>query len=248
MKRIAIFGATSRIAKGCARIWIGQGARLVLVARDAARLASLARDLEALPGATGNVRTLVCDALDRARLPSLPGEAAAVFDGIDGVLIAHGTLFDQRRCQGDLALAQRTIDVNGTSAALVAEAFAGYFERRGSGFIAVIGSVAGDRGRRSNYVYGAAKGLVERYTEGLRHRLHRRGVNVTLVKPGPTATPMTAGLAVRGGKMADPDKVARDVVDAIEAGRPVVYTPWKWRWIMRALRAFPEWVFVRMDL
>jgi decaprenylphospho-beta-D-erythro-pentofuranosid-2-ulose 2-reductase len=248
LKRIVIFGANSRIAQGCARLWIARGDHVALVARDAAKLEAFARELRALPGAAGRVATIVCDARDGARLPALPGEAAAAIGGVDGVLVAHGMLADQARCQSELAYAREAIDVNGTSAALVAEAFAGVLERQRGGFIAIIGSVAGDRGRQSNYVYGAAKGFVERYAQGLRNRLHRSGVAVTLVKPGPTATPMTEVVVARGGALADPDHVARDIVAGIDAGRAVVYTPWKWRWIMAVVRTIPERVFVRLGL
>jgi short-subunit dehydrogenase len=120
--------------------------------------------------------------------------------------------------------------------------------RAGRGALGIIGSVAGDRGRKSNYVYGAAKGLVERYAQGLQHRLAGSGVTVTLVKPGPTDTPMTSHLKQQGAKLADVESVARDIVDGIAAGRPEVYTPGKWALIMAVIRNLPRPVFHRMNI
>ncbi|PTT92888.1 short-chain dehydrogenase, partial [Pelomonas sp. HMWF004] len=167
---------------------------------------------------------------------------------IDLALIAHGSLPDQAHCQADLTLAARALAINATSPVLFAEAIAGAMARAGRGGMGVIGSVAGDRGRKSNYVYGAAKGLVERYVEGLQHRLAGSGVSVTLIKPGPTDTPMTAHLKQDGAKLADVGAVARGIVAAIDAGRPVLYTPGKWALIMAVIRNLPRAVFHKMNI
>jgi len=121
-------------------------------------------------------------------------------------------------------------------------------EPQGCGHIAVIGSVAGDRGRKSNYAYGAAKGLVETYLQGMQHRFARRSIKITLVKPGPTQTPMTAHLQSAGVKLAPVEKVAADIVAGIESGKPVVYTPAKWALIMAVIRNLPRFIFNRMDI
>jgi decaprenylphospho-beta-D-erythro-pentofuranosid-2-ulose 2-reductase len=162
--------------------------------------------------------------------------------------VAHGLLPDQARAQQDASQLRRAIEVNALSVAQACEALAAGFEARGRGTLAVIGSVAGDRGRQSNYVYGAAKGFVERYCQGLRNRLYPLGVRVVLIKPGPTDTPMTRGMATAPKKLADPALVARDIVAGISAGRAVVYTPGIWRVIMAVIRAIPERLFVRLKL
>jgi len=249
MKRIVIVGATSRIAECCARLWAGEKARILLCGRDVIRLDAIAQDL-LVRGAVG-VDVMEFDALK----PDVAGAAEEVavesyarLGGVDVVLIAHGWLPDQADCQHNLRTAHSALDLNGVSACLIAEAFAGRFEAMRGGTIAVIGSVAGDRGRQSNYVYGAAKGLVTRYCEGLRNRLHAVGVKVVLIKPGPTDTPMTKEFRARGAKLAAPEVVAKAIVDGVAAGRAVVYAPGIWRIIMLVIRHIPEIVFVRLKL
>lgn len=244
--KILIHGATSRIAHECARLWARQGHDLVLSGRDAARLEAVAADLRVLAGPE-RVRTLALALEDEAAARSRIGEEDARAGGFDLVLVAHGLLPDQAQAQRDPRVLRDAIEVNALSVAQLCEAVAELFEQRRRGTLAVIGSVAGDRGRQSNYAYGASKGFVERYCEGLRNRLHPAGVRVVLVKPGPTDTPMTRGLA-RPGKLADPRDVAADIVRGIARGRPVVYTPGLWRWIMTVIRWIPERLFVRLKL
>ena len=149
-----------------------------------------------------------------------------------------------------LAQAEAAMDLNGLSPVLFAEAFVGPLQQAGAGTLVILGSVAGDRGRKSNYVYGAAKGLVTRYAQGLQHRLALAGsaVKVVLVKPGPTDTAMTAHLKAQGAKLADPDEVAAAIVRGAERGQPVVYAPGKWALIMLVIRHLPRFVFNRMDI
>lgn len=247
MKTYLIIGATSAMAERCARVWAERGeARLVLVGRQPDRLAALADDLRARGR---QIETLVCIARfdEPAAIQSLVDEVARA-QPIDVALVAHGLLPEQSLCQSDLTLAAHALSVNAVSPVLFAEAIAGAMQRAGHGALGVIGSVAGDRGRKSNYVYGAAKGLVERYVEGLQHRLAGGGVSVTLIKPGPTDTPMTAHLKQDGAKLADVGDVARDIVRAVEAGRPVVYTPGKWALIMTVIRNLPRAVFHKMNI
>lgn len=244
LQRIVIVGATSSIAEHCARLWATRGkVALVLVGRDAGRLERVAADLR-VRGAAVTVRTV--DFSDPRAIRALAD--AVVLEGVpQQVLIAHGSLPDQQQCQCDLDAAHEALDVNGVSPVLFAEAFAGHMESAG-GVITIIGSVAGDRGRRSNYVYGAAKGLVTRYAQGLQHRLAGSGsaLKVVLVKPGPTATPMTAHLPQRG--LAPVEQVARLIVDGSAAGKPVVYAPGKWALIMMVIRHLPAFVFNKMNI
>jgi decaprenylphospho-beta-D-erythro-pentofuranosid-2-ulose 2-reductase len=246
MKRILIVGATSAIAEHCARLWVAGAASMVLAGRDAAGLAVVAQDLR--------VRNPACAV--EAATPGFEDPAAiaafvaAVFDGgaVDIALIAHGMLPDQAQCQQDLARVQRALAINAVSPVLFAEAVAGRMAAAGRGTLAVIGSVAGDRGRQSNYVYGAAKALVDRYLQGLRHRFAGTAVRCVLVKPGPTDTPMTAPLRARGARLAPVEKVAADIVAGIARGRAVIYTPPVWRFIMLVIRHIPPFLFERTRL
>ena len=138
--------------------------------------------------------------------------------------------------------------VNGVSPALFMEALAAAMQNSADGRLVVIGSVAGDRGRKSNYIYGSAKGLIERYAQGSQHRLHGTGVKVCLVKPGPTRTPMTAALDSVGGGLADVEEVAETIVKGVARGKPVIYAPGKWWLIMMVIRHLPRFVFNKLDI
>jgi short-subunit dehydrogenase len=163
-------------------------------------------------------------------------------------LVAHGSLPSQEACQIDLNLCRGALDVNGISPVLFAEAFATHMQKSNIGTLAIIGSVAGDRGRKSNYVYGAAKGLVTRYIQGLQHRLANTDVKVVLIKPGPTDTPMTTHLKQSGAKLTPVDQVASEIVCGIESGQRVVFAPNKWSVIMMVIRHLPFFIFRRMDI
>ncbi len=248
-RHLVIIGATSGIAQHCARLWLGQPVqRLVLVGRDAARLEQTAQDLRVRNPQTV-VDVLAGDIVGADAIQALAGRVLAL--GLpDTVLIAHGSLPDQAACQQNLAAAEEALAVNGASPVLWAEAFAQPMQQANAGTIGIIGSVAGDRGRKSNYVYGAAKGLVTRYTQGLQHRLALAGsaVRVVLVKPGPTDTPMTAHLKAGGAKLADAEQVAAAIVRGMARGQPVVYAPGKWALVMLVIRHLPRFVFNRMDI
>lgn len=245
---ILIYGATSRIAHECARIWARQGHRILLLGRDRERLAGVAADLRVLSTNPEAISADVLDLADEAAIRPRIAEADRAAGGFDVALIAHGSLPAQAGAQSDAGQLRQAIEVNAVSVAQLCEAIAPLFEARSRGTLAVIGSVAGDRGRQSNYIYGASKGFVERYCQGLRNRLHPAGVRVMLVKPGPTDTPMTQGMAARPGRLADPADVAADIVRGIAGGRKVLYTPAIWRWIMTVIRWIPEAVFMRLKL
>lgn len=246
-RRIVIVGATSAIAEHCARRWAAAGpVDLVLIGRDLAKTGRVAEDLRVRsPGSSIVAR--VGDFVDPQAIAALVTELAAVAP-IDVALIAHGSLPDQSICQADPLAANEALNVNAVSPALFAEAFAGHMERAGRGRLGIIGSVAGDRGRKSNYVYGSAKGLVTRYAQGLQHRLAATAVTVTLIKPGPTDTPMTASLKASGSKLASVDEVAGAIVSGIDAGKATVYAPAKWAVIMMVIRHLPAFVFNKMNI
>jgi NAD(P)-dependent dehydrogenase (short-subunit alcohol dehydrogenase family) len=175
-------------------------------------------------------------------------EAAwTAYGGLDVALVAHGVLPDQARCQADSDEALASLEVNLLSVVALLTPLANRFEAAGGGCIAVISSVAGDRGRQSNYIYGSAKGGLDRFLEGLRNRLFRSGVAVVTLKPGFVDTPMTAGLR-QGPLFATARRAGRAVHRAIERRRDVAYIPWFWRPIMAIIRALPEPVFKRLRL
>lgn len=248
-RRIVIVGATSAMAEHCARLWLQQHptAQLVLIARDTAKLDRVARDLQ-VRHPQAQISPHSCDFVaPEAITQCIDGIAAS--GPIDIALIAHGTLPDQSACQRDLQLTAQTLEINAISPMLFAERIALHMEQSRRGQLALIGSVAGDRGRQSNYVYGAAKGLMERYAQGLQHRFAgQRYLTVTLIKPGPTATPMTANLSQNVGQLASVESVAADIVAGVHHGKAVVYAPGKWWLIMMVIRHLPRFVFNKMRI
>ena len=246
-KRIVIVGATSAIAEHCARLWAAQGAvDFVLLGRDTQRMSRISADLQVRnPSASVAVHALN---FSEPQAIGAMAQQISASGPVDIVLVAHGCLPEQVQCQTDLSVCADALFVNGASAALVAEAFAGAMERAGRGTLGVIGSVAGDRGRKSNYAYGAAKGLVARYVQGLQHRLAATAVRVVLIKPGPTATPMTAQLTAAGIRMASVEQVAARIVAGMARGDRVVYAPAKWAPIMLIVRLMPDFIFDRLDI
>ncbi|MCC6915528.1 MAG: SDR family oxidoreductase [Rhodospirillaceae bacterium] len=243
---MVIFGATSAIAQAVARLYAKKGARFFLVARNDERLAIVAADLRARGAA--QVETANADLADLSLHANLVARAQSALGALDRVLVAHGTLTNQRAAETGADVMAQEIGVNFLSAASLLTHVANVMELQRAGSIAVIGSVAGDRGRQSNYVYGSAKAGLGVFVQGLRHRMSRHGVNVTLVKPGFVDTPMTAGLAKAGPLWATPAKVAADIKAAMEGGAAILYTPWFWRWIMLIIRSVPDAVFRRTRL
>ena len=246
-KHIVIVGATSAIAEHCARLWTsGTAVAMTLVGRDAARTERVAADLR-VRSPQSEIRVVTSGFIDAAAIAATVDRIAAA-GPVDVVLIAHGSLPEQQQCERDLAASREALEVNGLSPVLFSEAFAAHLARQNKGTLAIIGSVAGDRGRKSNYVYGAAKGLVDRYAQGLQHRFAPTGVKVVLIKPGPTDTPMTAALKNRGAKLASVEDVARQIVDAVARGQAVAYVPGKWRLIMWVIRNMPAVVFNKLNI
>ncbi|MBH1541359.1 SDR family NAD(P)-dependent oxidoreductase [Stenotrophomonas maltophilia] len=246
-KRIVIIGATSAIAEHCARLWLAQQpADLTLVGRDTQRIERVATDLK-VRSPQSEIRVVQAEFLNPQAINATV-EDIVKSGRIDIVLIAHGSLPEQTECQNDLQSCRDALEINGMSPVLYAEAFAKEMEKANHGTIALIGSVAGDRGRKSNYVYGAAKGLVTRYAQGLQHRFAGSGVKVVLIKPGPTDTPMTAHLKGKGANLASVESVAKQIVDAIDTGKPLVYTPRKWRLIMSIIQHLPRVVFNKLEI
>jgi len=245
VRKVLIVGATSAIAEATARLFAADGDRLCLAGRNVTRLKAIAEDLRVRGAA--QVETVALDANDFSQHEPVLSQVAQAMGGLDTVLIAHGTLPDQTACQASVEMTLEAITTNALSVIALLTLIANRFEQQGSGTIAVISSVAGDRGRQSNYVYGTAKGAVSIFTQGLRNRLARIGVKVVTIKPGFVDTPMTVAFK-KGALWATPAAVATRIHRAMAKGEDVVYTPWFWRWIMAIIKAVPESIFKKARL
>ena len=245
MKRILIIGATSAIAEHCARIWAAEGDALHLVARNEQHVQVIASDLK-VRGAS-EVTTYVTDLNNMDKHEELLDVADAALGGVDIVLIAHGTLSNQKSCELSVKETLAEIQTNALSTISLLTLNANKFEAKQSGTICVISSVAGDRGRASNYVYGTAKAMVTAFTSGLRQRLQKSNVSVVTIKPGFVDTPMTAEFK-KGLLWVKPISVAESIVRAIDGKKTEVYVPQFWFVIMLIIKILPTKIFKRLDL
>lgn len=246
MKKVLIIGATSAIANACARLWAFEGAALFLVGRNSEQLQLIAADLRVRGAARVEMHELDLNHFD-GHEPMLHA-CFELFGTLDVALLAHGTLPDQKACEQDVTLALQAFSSNGLSVIALLTRLASRFEVQGGGSLAVISSVAGDRGRPSNYLYGSAKAAVSTFCEGLRARLFKSGVHLLTIKPGFVRTPMTQGLKLPGPLLAEPDAVARDILRSIERHASVRYTPWFWWPIMQVIKSIPVLLFKRLSL
>lgn len=244
--RVIILGATSTIAAHTARLYAKDGASLLLVGRDESRLSQMADDLKARGADT--VAVQFCDLSDAANVSEQFQGFLEKLGGVDHVLIAYGILGDQGQAERDLATAREILQVNFNSAAAWSLATANVLEAQGRGSLVVIGSVAGDRGRRANFIYGAAKAGLETLIEGIAHRFANKGPRAVLIKPGPTVTPMTDGMNRKGALWAKPENVAAIVHARAYRGSGIAYAPGFWRYIMLIIRNLPAAIFNRMEI
>ena len=245
---VLVAGASSGLARALAEALAARGHGLVLAARDADEAGRTAADLAlrfGIPSAA-----LAFDARDAAATAGLvPRAEAALAGGLAGVVVAFAAMPSQEEVEADPAAGLGMIDVNVRSTAALLEAAAALLAARPGSFLCAFSSVAGDRGRRKNYAYGATKAALSAAMEGLGSRLSPRGVRVLCVKPGPADTAMSWGVVKPASPLvARPQTVARDVLRALEKGRPVVYTPWIWRPVMAVLRALPAPLFRRLPI
>ena len=243
-QRILIIGANSAIAQAIARRYAAQQADLFLVARNAEQLETVAADLT-IRGAR-QVFTRSWDAQATDQQSVLLQDAYVCLERFDGVIIAYGSLTDQAKSEQDVALTLQDLHINALSVIALLTMIANQMQAQGSGTIAVISSVAGDRGRQSNYVYGAAKAAVTTFLQGLRARMFKHGVHVLTIKPGFVATPMTAHLK-KNALFVSPERVAQDVMQAIARKRNSIYTPGFWLGIMWVVRHLPESIAKRLS-
>lgn len=246
MPAVLILGATSTIGRGIAAQFAAHGYDLILGGRDREELQTQAADLALRYGV--NTVAQLLDVLNfESHETRLEPCLAAAGDALQGAILCIGYLGDQTSAQTDFRKARAILDTNFTACVSVLNIIANHFEKKGCGFICALSSVAGDRGRPSNYFYGAAKAGLAVYLQGLRNRLYRSGVRVITIKPGFVDTRMTFG---RAGLflVASPGTAARGVYKAVAGNKDVVYLPWFWRWIMLLVRMIPEGLFKRLRL
>jgi decaprenylphospho-beta-D-erythro-pentofuranosid-2-ulose 2-reductase len=244
MKNLLIVGATSAIAQATAACFAAEGAHLFLVGRNAGKLAAVADDLR-VRGATA-VETFTLDVNAIERHDEMLDAAMKALGSLDAVLIAHGTLSNQEACEAFVEETLKEWSTNFTSTIALLTLLANRFEQQRHGTIAVISSVAGDRGRQSSYVYGAAKAAISTFLQGLRGRMSKANVKVITIKPGTVDTPMTAHLK-KGMLFARPERVGVDIHRAMERGTDIIYTPAYWRIIMAIVKVIPERVMKKLS-
>lgn len=243
MSYILIIGAKSDIAKAVARKYAQQGYDLYLAARNIQGLEAFAKDL--VVRTDRKIQRIELDILDYA---SHQGIYEALQEKPVGVISAVGYLGDQALAQNDFSEAHKIVDSNYTGIVSMLNIIANDFEKRQSGFIVGISSVAGDRGRKSNYLYGSAKAAFSAYLSGLRNRLQSANVKVLTVKPGFVNTQMTAEMDLPDKLTGQPEAVAEDIYKAQQKGCSVLYTLWMWKWVMLIIKSIPEFVFKRLNL
>ena len=247
-QRILVLGATSGIAEATVRIWASRGEDLFLIGRNPERLAAVAADAR-VRGA-GYVDTAIADLDQTSTHAELLAHAINSLGGLDVAYLAMGVLGDQGKAERNFTEAGQMLHTNLVAPASLLTWLANYCAQRHAGTLAVLSSVAGERGRKSNYVYGASKAGLTAFVDGLRNRVDRDGVKVVTIKPGPVKTSMTEGMKGEN-KFADVSKVAATIVAAIDKGvkgPDILYVPGKWRAIMAAVRVIPEGRFKKMNL
>lgn len=245
MKRVLILGASSAIAEQTARLFAARGDQLLLVARNAQRLKTICDDLRVRGARDCDYR--VADLADTTTHAALLREATTRLDGLDIIVVAYGTLGDQKAGEADFGNTLQELQINCLSVVSLLTLAANQFEQQRSGCIAVISSVAGDRGRQSNYIYGTAKGALSIFLQGLRNRLYKANVQVLTIKPGFVDSPMTKDFK-KGLLWVKPAVIAQGILKAIDKRQDVVYLPFFWRYIMLIIKLIPEKLFKRLSL
>lgn len=247
LKNVIIFGATSSIAEHVARQLVAEGASIYCVARNQLKLQAVLDDLKVRSGDNQKIDGKTIDLIDIEKHEHVIKEAQTFLGTVDAILIAHGSLPDQQACQADMKLLCMEFETNGLSVVSLLSHSANILEQQKNGVLAVISSVAGDRGRQSNYVYGAAKGMVSIFAEGLRNRLAKSNVDVVVIKPGFVDTPMTENFDKSSLLWVKPDRISTGIVKAMRKGKETVYLPWFWWGIMLIIKHIPEFIFKKLS-
>ena len=243
MSYVLIVGAKSDIAKAVAREYAKNGYNIYLAGRGIEDLKEFSTDLTVRSGC--KVERIELDILDYSSHQAFYNDLG---EKPLGVVVAVGYLGEQKKAQDDFDEAKRIMETNYTGVVSILNIIANDFERRRSGFIVGISSVAGDRGRKSNYIYGSAKSALSAYLSGLRNRMHEAQVDVLTVKPGFVATAMTEGMDLPEKLTAQPDEVAEDIYTAQQKKKNIIYTKGLWRFIMLIITSIPEWQFKKMSI
>lgn len=245
LKNILVIGANSAIARSVSRLYAEENCRLFLLARDVEELKLQKKDLE-IRGAS-EVDYATFDVNNFGAHDAIIDQVLDSMGSIDLAILCHGSLPDQARCAENFDAALTEFNTNALSVISLLTSLANHMSIQRNGCIAVITSVAGDRGRQSNYIYGAAKGMVSLYLQGLRGRLYPSGIDVIDIRPGFVDTPMTQAFK-KGALWASPEQVAQCIVSGIRKKKHTIYAPWFWRIIMMIVRSIPETIFKRMKL
>lgn len=243
-----IFGATSAIASEVARELVAKGSSVYCIGRSPEKLAHLLADLRVRADKSQIIEGISADLNDLSKHEELFQQSITALGSIDAVLIAQGSLPDQKNCERSAEATLNEIKTNVLSQISLLTLVANQMEEQGFGTIAAISSVAGDRGRKSNYVYGSAKAMLSTFMQGLCHRLTQKNIAVLSIKPGFVDTPMTASFEKKGMLWAQPTGVAKKIVHAMEKKNGSVYVPGFWRLIMYVIRHAPEFVFNKTNL
>lgn len=245
IKNIYVFGATSTIAQETLKNFAKEGCNMFLVGRNNEKLAIVKNEMKSY--GADKVEIFEADATDWSKHRESINKAVDTLGVLDLIFVAHGTLPDNEKTRKDPELIRREFDINCTSVMSICSIASDYFEAKGSGNIAVISSVAGERGRQSNFIYGSAKGAVSLYLQGLRNALYKKNIKVITIKPGMVDTPMTEDFD-KGLLFASSKSVGKGIYKAIINGKDVVYIPSIWKWIMRIIKIIPESIFKKLSL
>ncbi len=245
MKKVIVFGGASAIATEVEKLFAADGAELCLLDTKMTRLQAVRDDI--LARYKTRIELIEFNALDFSNHKEIFNQAVDILGGVDIVLVAYGTLPNQEKSQNDIDYAIEHFNINATSIVSLCSIAANYFEEKERGILAVISSVAGDRGRKSNYLYGSAKGAVSLFLQGLRNRLSSKNVSVVTIKPGIVDTPMTSHLP-KNFLFAKVDVVGRIIFDGINAQKDIIYAPGYWRFIMCVIKHIPETIFKKLNL
>jgi short-subunit dehydrogenase len=243
--KVALLGGTKGIGRALGRLLVERGHEVSLLGRDLDELKRSANDLRVRSSSGMAVPVAHCDLLRPETFEPALDQAAAELQGLDTVVVTAATFAPQEKLESDRALARELLTTNFAHTVLFCEEARERLLAQGGGTLCVLSSVAGERGRKPVILYGAAKAGLSAYLEGLDHKFRSRGLKTITVKPGFVKTGMTAGLSPPPFA-GEPEGVAKDILAAIERGRPVVYTPAMWRWVMLVIRNLPRFVMRRI--
>lgn len=246
MEKILVFGASSKLAEETLKHIKGVNVKVMLAGPSQNKIETIKSHLQTLNPEV-KYETFIINALDYDQHQNLFQHTISLFNGLDTLIVAHGTLPDNEITRKSQELSIKEFNINCVSVVSLCTIAANYFEAQKKGTIAVISSVAGERGRQSNYIYGAAKAGVSAFLQGLRNRMFEFGVNVITIKPGMVATPMTQHLP-SSPLMANPEKVGKEIYKAIKNKKDILYTPSYWKFVMAIIRSIPESIFKKLKL